>query len=74
MDDDESPKATNKGKKQLSFEKYNSQKHKSLLNYSQNDVDSNGNDYIPIRDNVFFNRFALKYNEKLKQAFEEIDK
>ena len=48
--------------------------NRSLLNKSGGGGANNNFDgYNSLRDNAFFNKFAVKYNEKLKQAFEEVD-
>jgi len=70
-----SPKLSDKfDDRKNSFEQYpsNIKKTKSFLNNSGPDCDLH--DYNTVRDNAYFNRFAIKYKEKLQKAFEEIDK
>mmetsp|Transcript_42161 Transcript_42161/g.30905 ORF Transcript_42161/g.30905 Transcript_42161/m.30905 type:complete len:123 (+) Transcript_42161:153-521(+) len=48
-------------------------KIKSSLNRSAHDSGELPN-FNTVRDNVFFNKFAVKYQSNLQSAFEEIDK
>jgi hypothetical protein len=60
-DEDDFPKPIiTKRKGDNSFDKYTAKTNRSLLNKSMTDQDGG---YNTIRDNVYFNRFHLKYNE-----------
>ena len=64
----ESPQTViKKGGPTFTFEQYLPKKN-TLLNTSGNEADlsnGGGTNYNPIRDNAYFNRFTVKYNEKL---------